>query len=66
MAQQQMREHERLNEKQGTRLLKCQCATCGYTVRVTRKWLGLAGPPICPTDNVRMMLVGAPATPLAA
>lgn len=66
MAQQQTREHERLNEKQGTRLLKCQCATCGYTVRVTRKWLGLAGPPICPTDNIRLALVAAPAQPLAA
>jgi hypothetical protein len=52
--------------RQSTRMLKCQCSTCGYLARVSQKWLGLAGPPICPTDNVRMMLVGAPATPLAA
>lgn len=32
--------------KAGTRLLKCTCPECGYTVRVTRKWLDLA-PPAC-------------------
>jgi hypothetical protein len=26
--------------------------SCGYTVRITRKWLTLAGPPICPTAHV--------------
>ena len=34
-------------KKQGTRLLKCECAECGYTVRVTQKWLDI-GNPICP------------------
>jgi len=38
--------------KQGTRMLKCECPVRGYTVRVTRKWLLLAGPPICPTDRI--------------
>jgi hypothetical protein len=52
--------------KQGTRMLKCECPTCGYIARVSQRWLGLAGPPICPTDNVRMALVAAPAEPLAA
>ena len=52
--------------KQGTRMLKCQCSTCGYIARVSQKWLGLAGPPICPTDNIRLTLAGAPAEPLAA
>jgi hypothetical protein len=52
--------------KQGTRMLKCECATCGYTVRITRKWLTLAGPPICPTDRIAMTAEGAPAQPLAA
>lgn len=33
----------------GTRLLKAECQDCGYTVRVTRKWLDI-GPPICPKD----------------
>src|SRR3546814_937740 len=29
-------------KKQKTRMLKCECATCGYTVRTARKWLELA------------------------
>jgi hypothetical protein len=41
-------------KKQGTRLLKCECGDCGYTVRVTRKWVESAGEPICPTDKVSM------------
>jgi hypothetical protein len=37
----------------GSRLVKCQCPTCGYTVRTTAKWIA-AGYPICPTDNISM------------
>jgi hypothetical protein len=37
--------------KQGTRLLKLQCSTCAYTVRITRKWLDEVGPPACPTHG---------------
>jgi len=44
--------------KQGTRMLKCECSTCGYTVRITRKWLTLAGPPICPTDRIVLIEEG--------
>ncbi len=33
-------------KKQGTRLLKLQCA-CGYVLRVTRKWVEV-GLPTCP------------------
>jgi hypothetical protein len=40
--------------KQGTRMLRCQCMTCGYIARVSRRWLESAGPPICPTDQVVM------------
>ncbi len=29
-----------------TRLLKCQCENCGYTIRVTRKWMA-TGLPTC-------------------
>jgi hypothetical protein len=38
--------------KQGTRLLKAMCAheECGYTVRVTSKWLEI-GPPHCPVHG---------------
>lgn len=33
--------------KAGTRLLKCECATCGYIVRTTKKWLDEVGAPFC-------------------
>lgn len=33
--------------KQTTRLVKCECKACGYTARVTRKWLEM-GAPLCP------------------
>ena len=35
-------------KKVATRLVKCACQECGYTVRTTRKWLDEAGAPICP------------------
>lgn len=34
--------------KQKARLLKAECGACGYTVRVTRKWVEEAGAPHCP------------------
>lgn len=33
--------------KAGTRLLKCQCPSCEYTVRITQKWIDV-GLPTCP------------------
>lgn len=48
--------HAKLNglkspvKKQSTRLIKCECEECGYTVRVTRKWLEV-GAPICPAKG---------------
>jgi hypothetical protein len=42
--------------KQGTRMLKCACSSCGYIARVSHKWLLLAGPPICPADKIQMMM----------
>jgi len=35
----------------GSRLLKCECGTCGYTARVTRKWIEKSGAPYCPVDG---------------
>jgi len=35
---------------QGTRMIKCSCPDCGYTLRTTRKWLDIATP-ICPVDG---------------
>jgi hypothetical protein len=42
--------------KQGTRLMKSSCAECGYTVRVTQKWLDI-GPPHCPTHGAMSLTV---------
>jgi hypothetical protein len=44
-------------KKQSTRLLKLECAGCGYTVRITRKWLDHPGPPACPECQVTMEVV---------
>ena len=41
-------------KKQSTRLIKCACEECGYTVRVARTWLENAGAPICPLDKQSM------------
>lgn len=44
-------------KKQGTRMLKCACPTCGYVVRTTQKWLDVAVP-LCPVDEVAMVVGG--------
>lgn len=36
---------------QTTRLLKAECA-CGYTVRITRKWVDEVGAPHCPNHGI--------------
>lgn len=41
-------------KKQTTRLVKCECLTCGYNVRTTQKWLDLRGEPICPCNDEQM------------
>jgi len=41
-------------KKQGTRLLKVECQDCGYIARVTAKWLGDLGAPICPCNHEPM------------
>ena len=38
---------------QSTRMVKCMCAECGYTVRTTRKWL-MAATPVCPIHSTEM------------
>jgi hypothetical protein len=45
-----------VTKPQTTRLVKVACQ-CGYTVRVTRKWLD-CGAPICPVDNTEMVEEG--------
>lgn len=45
-------------KKQGTRLVKCSCAECGYIVRTTAIWIE-TGPPICPCNHEDMVVEGA-------
>lgn len=46
---------EALKDKtQTTRLLKVECGDCGYTCRVTRKWLDSTGAPLCPCNQQEM------------
>lgn len=40
--------------KQGTRMIKCVCPDCGYTVRTTQKWIS-KGLPFCP-DTTQMII----------
>jgi hypothetical protein len=43
-------------KKQGTRLIKVECSDCGYTCRVSAKWLDEIGAPICPCNNETMQI----------
>jgi hypothetical protein len=43
-----------VSPRQTTRQLKCVCVVCGYTARISRKWLAV-GTPICPVDRVSMV-----------
>jgi hypothetical protein len=47
---------------QSTRLLKAECGECGYTVRVTKKWLEAKGAPICPC-SMKAMTADMPEAP---
>jgi hypothetical protein len=40
-------------KKQGTRMIKCWCAECDYTVRTTKKWIEVAVP-TCPVHQTEM------------
>lgn len=44
-------------KKQTTRMLKVACASCGYTARVSGKWLEGSGAPFCPDDHGQMEVV---------
>lgn len=39
-----------IRRKQGTRMLKCECADCGFIFRTTGAWIE-AGPLQCPSKN---------------
>lgn len=38
------------HKQQATRLIKCWCKACGYTVRTTQRWL-TTGAPLCPCQQ---------------
>ena len=38
-------------KKQSSRLVKVTCSCCGYTVRITQKWLRDMGAPLCPLHS---------------
>lgn len=40
-------------EKQKTRLKKAWCEQCGYTIRLTQKWIEIHFP-VCPACNTAM------------
>jgi hypothetical protein len=40
--------HSSRRKQQYSRPIRCACSSCGYTVHTTRKWLELAGAPLCP------------------
>jgi hypothetical protein len=40
--------------KQVARLIKCECAECGYVARVARQWLDDQGAPHCPAHGEMM------------
>ena len=42
-------------KKQSTRMLKAECPFCGYTIRLSRKWLEVATPR-CPVHEVEMSI----------
>lgn len=42
-------------KKQGTRMLKVECPSSGYTVRMTRMWLEQYGAPMCPCCQLQMV-----------
>ena len=41
-------------KKQTTRMIKCECGSCGYTVRTSSKWLDTWGAPLCPCNSEPM------------
>lgn len=41
-------------KKQTTRMIKVECGDCGYTARVTRKWIEQTGAPLCACNHEPM------------
>ena len=41
---------------QKARLLKVYCTDCGYTARITQRWITKAGTPDCPACHINMVV----------
>lgn len=50
-------DRKRRGKRQGTRLLKTECVACGYVARVTSKWIGAVGAPVCPCSMQKMRVL---------
>lgn len=42
--------------KQSSRMLKCECPTCGYVARTTRYWIKERGTPACPDHGAMVCM----------
>lgn len=57
--------HARLDARKGpgksqsTRMLKCTCGECGFTVRMTRKWVDEVGAAHCPVHGAMVLDIAA-------
>ena len=40
-------------KKQSTRMLRCRCMDCGYTLRTTQKWIEVGVPTCCWARRLR-------------
>src|SRR6266446_6558581 len=40
--------HSSRRKKRHSGQFECACSACGYAVHTTRRWLDLAGAPLCP------------------
>jgi hypothetical protein len=55
--------HSNAPPKQGTRMLKVECAECGCIVRMTQKWLDESGAPTCACGGEMYLEGEAPEKP---
>jgi hypothetical protein len=46
-------------QPQKTRMIKCECASCGYVARTTQKWIDKPGAPFCPCTGEQMFVYEA-------
>lgn len=47
-------------KKQSARMIKCECAACGYIARTSKKWIIDAGAPLCPAKGHGPMIADMP------